>query len=196
MKEIFLNGEVKKCTEKDIKVLEKFFTLEERDRVITVEKIPKFEEIYKLSTRQVFKDVTSIKKFIKFIYDNKLEYVMGTNPKRGRLIAVHSDHILHEDEDLMNVYIPSMLFNDRFNTLYPDKTRFDMVSLERFNSMTDKEINERQWIFDMGLTNRKIKTTEYENVFRSMVYIVKRYKLPFDCKIKNKYIVLKPNKNK
>lgn len=190
MKKIYLNGEVKKCTERELKVLEKFFVVKEEEKIITVNKVPKAEEIYKLSTRQVFKDTKSIKKFIKFLSDNNLEYMVGNTSSTARLIAVHSDHI-HDDEDLMKACVPNILYTSRFTVLYPDSTRYDMVFIERFKNMTDDEIDERQWIFDMALVNRKRKASSFVKLFEDMVFVVNKQKLPFECKVKTILNVVK-----
>ncbi len=79
---------------------------------------------------------------------NDMKYIIGNNSSSGRLITVHTNNI-EQREDLNNVRIPYIVYsNIRFMSLYPDSTRYKVVSLEEFKQMTDEEIGNYHWIFD------------------------------------------------
>ena len=185
--DIYINNEVRTCNKGDLKVLEKFFNVEEDYKIFNTNDL---NDIYHINARKVFTEPKDIVDFITFLINNDLEDVITNTRSTGKLIGIKKT-VDCSIEELNEVIIPGIIFINKNHS-----TVFNPFSVREVITMTGKEISEYNWIFDIEWKHNANRNDRYKALVHDIVKLIRKFDISYSSTSRRKMLVAKTTRKK
>lgn len=186
--EIYINGELKEATNADMKVLEKYFVIEEENKVFDTNDL---DDVYYIKARKIITQSDDMLEFVMFLEANGFDSITRSSSSSPcKIIGVKKDSD-YTKEEMAVVVLPWILF---YNKNYCDE--LFVYSLDDMLDMSSQELSTFNWIFDIEWKSNIRRSNDYKLALPQITDLIRRFDIPYTSTTRRKVKVLKTTKRK